>query len=84
MRQSLRDNGLAGEPRPAPERAPALSVDSLRAYYLTHYFGVEREVRAVDDISLVVRRNEIYGLAGESSCGKTTFLKTVAAAVRPP
>jgi peptide/nickel transport system ATP-binding protein len=45
---------------------------------------VEREVRAVDDISLVVRRNEIYGLAGESSCGKTTFLKTVAAAVRPP
>ena len=49
-----------------------------------HYFGVEREVRAVDDISLVVHRNEIYGLAGESSCGKTTFLKTIAAAVRPP
>ena len=84
MRQSLRDDGSAGEPRPAPEGAPALSVENLRAYYLTHYFGVQREVRAVDDISLVVRRNEIYGLAGESSCGKTTFLKTVAAAVRPP
>jgi peptide/nickel transport system ATP-binding protein len=84
MHQSRRDNGLAGEPRPTPEGAPALSVDNLRAYYLMHYFGVEREVRAVDDISLVVRRNEIYGLAGESSCGKTTFLKTIAAAVRPP
>src|SRR5258708_2832969 len=64
--------------------AAALSVENLRAYYLMHYFGVEREVRAVDDISLTVRRNEIYGLAGESSCGKTTFLKTVAAAARPP
>ena len=84
MRQSRLDDGSAGEPRPAPEETPALSVDNLRAYYLMHYFGVEREVRAVDDISLVVRRNEIYGLAGESSCGKTTFLKTIAAAVRPP
>ena len=84
MQQSGLDNGSAGEPRPAPEGAPALSVDSLRAYYLMHYFGVEREVRAVDDISLVVRRNEIYEIAGESSCGKTTFLKTIAAAVRPP
>jgi peptide/nickel transport system ATP-binding protein len=64
--------------------AAALSVENLRAYYLMHYFGVEREVRAVDDISLTVRRNEIYGLAGESSCGKTTFLKTIAAAIRPP
>ena len=44
----------------------------------------EREVRAVDDISLQVGRNEIYGLAGESSSGKTTFIKTIAAAIRPP
>jgi peptide/nickel transport system ATP-binding protein len=62
----------------------ALSVEGLRAYYLMRYFGVTREVRAVDDISLDVRRNEIYGLAGESSSGKTTFIKTIAAAIRPP
>jgi peptide/nickel transport system ATP-binding protein len=84
MPQSGRDNASADGPRPAAEGALALAVDNLRAYYLMHYFGVEREVRAVDDISLVVRRNEIYGIAGESSCGKTTFLKTIAAAVRPP
>ena len=30
--------------------APALSVTGLRAYYQTSHFGVEREVRAVDDI----------------------------------
>jgi peptide/nickel transport system ATP-binding protein len=61
-----------------------LEVERLRAYYVMKYFGTEREVRAVDDISLTVRRNEIYGLAGESSSGKTTFIKTIAAAIRPP
>ena len=30
-------------------------------------FGVDREVRAVDDVSLQIEPNEIYGLAGESS-----------------
>ena len=29
-----------------------LSVDGLKAYYLMNYYGVRREVRAVDDISL--------------------------------
>ena len=48
------------------------------------YFGIDREVRAVDDITLHVNRNEIYGLAGESSSGKTSFIKTIAAANRPP
>jgi peptide/nickel transport system ATP-binding protein len=64
--------------------APILRVDRLRAYYQTAYFGVDREVRAVDDITLHVNRNEIYGLAGESSSGKTSFIKVIAAANRPP
>ena len=62
----------------------ALSVRNLRAYYVTNHFGVRREIRAVDDITLSVEKNEIYGIAGESSCGKSTFIKTVAAAIRPP
>jgi peptide/nickel transport system ATP-binding protein len=61
-----------------------LTVSNLRAYYTTHAFGIEREVRAVDDVSLSVARNEIYGLAGESGCGKSTLIKTIAAAIRPP
>jgi peptide/nickel transport system ATP-binding protein len=61
-----------------------LSVRNLRAYYQMQYFGITREVRAVDDITLDVYRNEIYGLAGESSCGKTSFIKTIAGANRPP
>ena len=43
----------------------ALSVRNLRAYYVTDYFGIKREVRAVDDITLSVKKNEIYGIAGE-------------------
>ena len=41
-------------------------------------------MRAVDGVSLHVDRNEIYGLAGESSCGKTTLIKTIVRAIRPP
>ena len=82
MNLSIRAAGL-----PVWERElmdTALTVRSLRAYYLTRYFGITREVRAVDDITLSVMRKEIYGIAGESSCGKSTFIKTIAAAVRPP
>lgn len=61
-----------------------LTVKNLKAYYQMAYFGVKREVRAVDDITLTVRKNEIYGIAGESSSGKTTLIKTFAAAIRPP
>jgi len=61
-----------------------LTVKNLRAYYLMNRFGVNREVRAVDDITLSIKPNELYGLAGESSSGKTTLIKTLAAAIRPP
>jgi len=61
-----------------------LNVSGLKAYYQMEYYGISREVRAVDDITMSVRRNEIYGIAGESSSGKTTFIKVLAAAVRPP
>ncbi|MGE6738889.1 ABC transporter ATP-binding protein [Allorhizobium pseudoryzae] len=61
-----------------------LQVKGLKAYYQMHYFGVQREVRAVDDVSLAIGRNEVYGIAGESSSGKTSLIKVLAAAARPP
>ena len=61
-----------------------LEVDALKAYYQMSYFGVNREVRAVDGISMNVKRREVYGIAGESSSGKTSFIKVLAAAIRPP
>jgi peptide/nickel transport system ATP-binding protein len=70
-------------PMPGSTR-DTLTVDRLKAYYINEHYGIEREIRAVDDISLVVRRNEIYGLAGESSSGKTSLIKALAGAIRPP
>jgi peptide/nickel transport system ATP-binding protein len=63
---------------------PILAVSGLSAYYRTSAFGVRREVRAVDDVSLSIAPGEIYGLAGESSSGKTTLIKTIAAAMQSP
>ena len=64
--------------------SPVLLAKDLRAYYRVQAFGVTREVRAVDDITLAVGRNEIYGIAGESSSGKSSLIKTLARAIRPP
>ena len=73
------------EPACAVENAePMLSVRNLRVHYRSSRFGIERDVKAVDDVSFAVRRREIYGLAGESSAGKTTLTKSIAGAVRPP
>ena len=41
-------------------------------------------MKAVDGISFAVQRGEMYGLAGKSSSGKTTLLKSIVGAVRPP
>lgn len=63
---------------------PLVEIENLKAYYRAFLFGVDREVRAVDDISLTIARGEVYGVAGESSSGKTTLIKTIAGAIRPP
>ncbi|HEV3031661.1 MAG TPA: dipeptide/oligopeptide/nickel ABC transporter permease/ATP-binding protein [Polyangia bacterium] len=72
---AARDAELAarGEPAPAPaaERAAAdgalLSVRNLTVRYRG------REQPALDGVSLAIRPGEIFGLAGESGGGKSTF-----------
>ena len=61
-----------------------LQVEGLKAYYKTEMYGISRQVRAIDDVSLVLKPNEIYGLAGESSCGKTTLIKVLSGTIKPP
>jgi len=61
-----------------------LSVENLRAYYKTEAYGISRTVRAVDGVSLELQPNEIYGVAGESSCGKTTLIKVISGTIKPP
>lgn len=61
-----------------------LSVQNLRAYYQTEAYGISRTVRAVDGVSFDLYPNEIYGVAGESSCGKTTLIKVISGNIKPP
>ena len=47
---------------------------------VTKVFGAEggTAVRAVDDLSLDIHRNEFFTLLGPSGCGKTTLLRMIA------
>lgn len=61
-----------------------LNVQNLCAYYQTEIYGISRTVRAVDGVSFDLFPNEIYGVAGESSCGKTTLIKVISGNIKPP
>lgn len=50
-----------------------LELTNLSASYQT----IHGPVHVVNDVNFVVQDNEIFGIAGESGCGKTTLLKTM-------
>jgi peptide/nickel transport system ATP-binding protein len=61
-----------------------IEADRLKAYYITQAYGIERTVKAVDNISIRVQEGEVYGIAGESGCGKSTLLKVLLGAHQRP
>jgi peptide/nickel transport system ATP-binding protein len=63
---------------------PVLKTDQLKAFYVLDIHGEQKVVKAVNEVDLEVRSNEVYGIAGESGCGKTTLLKALYGAVEPP
>ena len=46
--------------------------------------GTKKVVHAVNEVDLEIQENEVYGIAGESGCGKTTLVKTLFGDVQPP
>ena len=71
---------------------PATEVDDLmiearnitKIYHMkTALFGPKKEIRAVDDVSLSVRRGETLALVGESGSGKSTLARIMLGLIDP-
>jgi peptide/nickel transport system ATP-binding protein len=60
--------------------APLLQVKNLTIDYI----GDSTDFRAVDDVSFDVARGEVFGLAGESGCGKSTIAFAISRLHKPP
>ena len=50
-----------------------LKVENLSTSYKT----IDGDVKVINNVSLEIKDNEIFGIAGESGCGKTTLLKAL-------
>ncbi len=61
-----------------------VDIDSLKVYFPLKLSLVEslkkkpvQFVKAVDNVSLKINENEVFGIVGETGCGKTTLAKTI-------
>ena len=69
----------------APERdevagQPLIEIRNLKTWFPIHAGVLRRvvgQVRAVDDVSFQIVKGEVFGLVGESGCGKTTLGRTL-------
>jgi peptide/nickel transport system ATP-binding protein len=59
---------------------PVLDIRNLYVEYLTD----RGPVRAVENVSFSINQGEVFGLAGESGCGKSTIAHTILRVLRPP
>ena len=50
----------------------------LKVEHLCQYFKMgDSELKAVDDVNFDIKRGEVFGLVGESGCGKTTTGRSI-------
>ena len=66
--------------------AVILSIRDLRKYFVQRKGMFAKKttiIKAVDGVSLSIRKGEVLGLVGESGCGKTTFGRTIARLYEP-
>jgi len=56
-----------------------MNENLIEVKHLKKYFNVGKDsiLKAVDDVSFVIKRGETLGIVGESGCGKTTCGRTI-------
>jgi oligopeptide/dipeptide ABC transporter ATP-binding protein len=57
-----------------------IKIDHLSTSYST----IDGPVHVINDVDFVINDNEIFGIAGESGCGKTTLLKVLYDIIEAP
>jgi peptide/nickel transport system ATP-binding protein len=62
---------------------PDQSVLDIRNLYV-EYLTDRGPVKAVENVSFTIGQGEVFGLAGESGCGKSTIAHTILRVLRPP
>jgi oligopeptide/dipeptide ABC transporter ATP-binding protein len=60
--------------------APLLSVRNLKAYFKLD----EGVVKAVDGVTFDVNPGQVFGIVGESGCGKSVTMKAILRIIDPP
>ena len=57
----------------------------VELHHVKEYFRIHDQltIRAVDDISFGIRKGEVFGLVGESGCGKSTVARLISGIYRP-
>ena len=60
-----------------------LEIKNLTVDYVSLNDNSKKTLRAVDNVSLFINKGEIYALAGESGCGKSTIAKAITKLVTP-
>ncbi len=61
-----------------------LKTEQLKSSYVLDDLGTKKIIQAVNQVDLEIQENEVYGIAGESGCGKTTLMKTLLGEIEPP
>jgi oligopeptide transport system ATP-binding protein len=66
---------------------PLVETKNLRIWFSVraglHRTGDKKQVKAVDDVTLFIRKGEVVGLVGESGSGKTTLGRAILRLVEP-
>lgn len=74
---------MTGTAAPAP--APILEARDLVCHFVAGraLLGTPTTIRAVDGVSLSIRRGETFAIVGESGCGKSTLARLLLRLIEP-
>mgnify|MGYP001028945820 CR=1 FL=1 len=75
--EPVADAAETGRRRPGAEVESIVRFEGVSKTFVTGKGRQQREVTAVDDVTLEIRRGEIFGVIGYSGAGKSTLVRLI-------